>query len=265
MNPIINKFLLFRFVIKILKSPRDEEDVRVQVQSEQSCDNSSSDSEPEPAAKKKIYTQKFREQWKETFKWLDLRDSKAYCVVCHMALKGGTTHFKRHEKNALHGKNYEKAKNTPKINKYVKEPDNNLEKSVKRAELKLVAFLHEHNLPFLLINHLVLLLVSIFPKSDVAKGLKCNRTKATQMTKDCFAQEQLITIANTFKDQHFSLIIDETTDVSTQKSLVLIARYFDNHQQRSRDMFIGLLRVKDCTAKGIFEAINNYLREINVY
>ncbi|XP_050298878.1 uncharacterized protein LOC126737852 [Anthonomus grandis grandis] len=159
--------------------------------------------------------------------------------------------------------NLEKAKNTPKIINFVKKNDQ-VEKSVRRAELKLVAFISEHNLPFLIMDHLILLLISIFPESDVAKKLKCNRTKATKLTKDCLAQEQINLITSILQKQHFSLIIDETTDISTQKSLVLITRYFDKIHQRSRDTFLGLLRVQDCTAQGIYNSICEYLGNIQV-
>ncbi|KAJ8913072.1 hypothetical protein NQ315_006573 [Exocentrus adspersus] len=224
----------------------------------------SSTKEPKPKMKKR-YKQKFRQQWKETFKWLTVTENnQSFCTVCHITVRGGIPHFKRHENTSLHIQNYEKAKNAPKITRYIKEPDDKLEKSIKRAELKLVAFINEHNLAFLLMDHLILLLVSIFPDSNIAKGLKCNRTKATKVTKDCLAQEQLNLVTTVLRNQFFSLIIDETTDVSTQKSLVLIARYFDNIQQRSRDVFIGLLRIKNCTAQGIFEAINVFLLEANI-
>lgn len=79
--------------------------------------------------------------------------------------------------------------------------------------------------------------------------------KATKLTKDCLAQEQLNLVSAILTKQYFSLIIDETTDISTQKSLVLVARYFDKINQRCKDIFIGLLRVQNCTAQGIYQAI----------
>lgn len=186
-----------------------------------------------------------------------------YCKVCNNTLKGGVPNFKRHENNSLLKNNLEKDKNIPKISKFTK-ANEQVEKSVRRAELKLVAFINEHNLPFLLMDHLILLLISIFPDSDVAKKLKCNRTKATKLTKDCLAQEQLNLVSAILTKQYFSLIIDETTDISTQKSLVLVARYFDKINQRCKDIFIGLLRVQNCTAQGIYQAICEYLTKIEV-
>ncbi|KAJ8914340.1 hypothetical protein NQ315_011328, partial [Exocentrus adspersus] len=172
----------------------------------------SSTKEPKPKMKKR-YKQKFRQQWKETFKWLTVTENnQSFCTVCHITVRGGIPHFKRHENTSLHIQNYEKAKNAPKITRYIKEPDDKLEKSIKRAELKLVAFINEHNLAFLLMDHLILLLVSIFPDSNIAKGLKCNRTKATKVTKDCLAQEQLNLVTTVLRNQFFSLIIDETTN-----------------------------------------------------
>lgn len=187
-----------------------------------------------------------------------------YCKVCNNVLKGGTTHFERHQNTSQHKTNLQKAQTTPKIIEYCKMPDTKIEKSIKRAELKLVGFLHEHNLPFLLMDHLILLLANIFPDSEVAKGLKCSRTKSTKMTKDCLAQEQLSNISKILQTQPFSLIIDETTDVSTQKSLVMIARYYDHLKDRCKDAFLGLLRVKDCTAQALFNSICAELTKMKI-
>jgi hypothetical protein len=45
------------------------------------------------------------------------------------------------------------------------------------AELKLTAFLAEHNLPFLLMDHLPLLCASAFANSQIAKKFKIKRKK----------------------------------------------------------------------------------------
>lgn len=80
--------------------------------------------------------------------------------------------------------NNAKAKNTPKIKDFCSKnnEEKKLEESVKPAEFKILGFIHEHNLPFLIMDHLILLLVSIFPDSNIGKGLKCGRTKATKLT-----------------------------------------------------------------------------------
>ncbi|KAJ8912030.1 hypothetical protein NQ315_000523 [Exocentrus adspersus] len=112
--------------------------------------------------------------------------------------------------------------------------------SVKATELKLIMFLHEHNLPFSLMDHLTELIKSVSKDSQVIKELRCARTKATVF---------------------FSLILDETTDISTQKSLAVVVRFYDNDW---KDHFLGLLKVKSCAAEDLYNQVNEYLKSLDI-
>lgn len=125
------------------------------------------------------------------------------------------------------------------------------EKLVKSRELKMTMFLHEHNLPFLLMDHLPKLIVSVCPDSKIAKGIICCRTKATSLTKECIAKEQISEISEKLRLNVFSIIIDETTDISTEKSLAIVARFYDSGE--CKDRFLGLIKVKSCSADDIFK------------
>lgn len=90
-----------------------------------------------------------------------------------------------------HKSNIKKTERTPLIEIYCNKVTDKETHLVKSAELKLLMFLHEHNLPFLLIYHLPHLLRSVCPDSQVAKQIKCARTKSTTLTKECIAKYQL--------------------------------------------------------------------------
>lgn len=60
------------------------------------------------------------------------------------------------------------------------------------------------------------------------------------------------------KSTRYSLIIDEQTDLSTIKHLVLIARFYDINIQKTHDQLLNLLQVKDCTAQGIYSSMINF-------
>lgn len=59
-----------------------------------------------------------------------------------------------------------------------------------------------------------------------------------------------------------SLIIDETTDVSTKKSLDVIIRFHDDVS--IRDRFLSLIEVENGTAKCLFEAVLKLLTDYNI-
>lgn len=56
----------------------------------------------------------------------------------------------------------------------------------------------------------------------------------------------------------FSLIIDESTDLSTTKHLVLIGRFYDLKIQRTQDTFLCILEVEHCTAWGIYSSLIHF-------
>lgn len=59
-----------------------------------------------------------------------------------------------------------------------------------------------------------------------SKIFKCARTEVTQITKILGSKAES-EINSKLKTTTFSLIVDEATDISTQKSLVLVVRYID--------------------------------------
>lgn len=63
--------------------------------------------------------------------------------------------------------------------------------------------------------------------SKIAKRLKCPRTKSTQITNTILMDEGIEDVSKSLRKCRFSIIIDETTDISTKKCLAVLVRYFD--------------------------------------
>lgn len=255
--------------------------IRSEVVSEIFTNNCSSDSENsedvetldkpetnvcEPQKKKKRYAQKFKAEWKSQYKWMkEGTEDKPLCVACNIQIHCNTYNLKRHDACTSHKNNMAKLKNTPKIAEiFPNEQHKRHNTLLKTAELNICIFLHEHNLPFLLADHLLKFLPHICPDSEVAKSLSCSRTKATYITKECLAKQQMQEISEILKITHFSLIIDETTDIATEKSLALVVRYYDETKMTIQDRFFGLVKLKDFAAEAIFNKIVNYIEEQNI-
>lgn len=60
---------------------------------------------------------------------------------------------------------------------------NNVESRKKEAEIKISMFITEHNISFRTSDHLVALIKSVYPESEVIKKITCNRSKATAIVK----------------------------------------------------------------------------------
>lgn len=149
-----------------------------------------------------------------------------------------------------------------KLPKFFNNEQQNQQNLVKNAEYTLVMFCIMHNLPFVLMDYLPSLLVECCPDSSIAKLLHCGRTKSTQIA-DYIGMEARKKIISQLQTTKFSLIVDETTDVSTKKCLVLVARYFDP-AFGIQDKFLALLEVVKGDAQSIYSLIKEFFASCNI-
>ena len=123
-----------------------------------------------------------------------------------------------------------------------------------RAEAILCNMLVEHNLPFLLMDHLPGLLSHAFPDSKIAKEIRCARTKSTAVIKNALAPAaHNIMIAKVKNSPAFSLLMDESTDRGVQKREGTLIRYYDESCLRVETGFLGLQKVPQANASNLFE------------
>lgn len=192
----------------------------------------------------------------DNFPWLDTKLDYPCCKVCHTKISGGIFHLKRHESTPAHIKRIQAAKSTPLVEIYLHKTDMK-SRLLKKAELKMAAFVCIHNLAFLLLDHLPLLYKNIYPDSEICKNVKMKRKKATQLVVEVLAPCFQMEIFHDLKSNYFSLIIDEMTDICTEKSLIIIVRYWKNGTVRDR--ILDLIKVEDGTAEALFTSIKTYL------
>lgn len=182
------------------------------------------------------------------------KNQKPYCKFCKKELANNKCHIERHERSAGHIQVLRSLKNQPSFPQNANEHENFKKKisAVKTAELRVLMFLLQNNLPFCIIGALIGLIKAVAP---VANDLKCERTKAIDTTNSVILNEGLEETAQLLRDNPFSLIIDETTDVATSKCLALVARYFDDKSGTVQDRFWGIIELLNCTAESIYKTI----------
>lgn len=230
--------------------------------------NSENEEKQPPKKKKRSYKQKFKDSWIEQLggegDWLThTKYQEPFCKVCQKLLKGGITHIKRHCSTVMHKKNFRAAKMTPKVDKsFFLNSHKKLSEQVRTAEILLIMFLAEHNLPFLLLDHLTKLLPVLCPDSEIAKHIHCGRKKGTNLCVNLIGPTQISMLAKELNNSFFSLIVDEMTDVSVCKTLAVVVRYYQNSVEKVCDRFLGLVEVEKGSAESLFnsiiELLNNY-------
>lgn len=66
------------------------------------------------------------------------------------------------------------------------------------------------------------------------------------------------------RSRKFSFIIDETTDKSTAKQLVILATHFDMESFQSKQFLLDMIEVEDGTANGIYSAFKQSFTDLHV-
>lgn len=101
--------------------------------------------------------------------------------------------------------------------------DNCSNVGVALAKILLICFIAEHNLPFSTADHMIDLCKVMFPDSTIAQGMCMKKTKCTELTitlSKCVTNE----LVRNLQKYKFSVIVDESTDVSTTKCLTVIVK-----------------------------------------
>ncbi|XP_076066039.1 uncharacterized protein LOC143039686 [Oratosquilla oratoria] len=170
----------------------------------------------------------------------------AFCKPCKRTLGAETTTLKRHKTSAKHKKMMEEMEGQEEEQERPSQQEEVLPSYIKTrvasAIILFACFIAEHNLPFLIADHAISLMKAMFPDSQIAKALSIHRTKCSEVVQILgnFFKENTVQQLRTNK---FSIIIDETTDLSTTKSCTVIVRFYDSDTNLLETKFLDLIDV----------------------
>lgn len=111
-------------------------------------------------------------------------------------------------------------------------------------------------------EHLPKLMQAVCPDSKIAKEIKCSSTKTHDIIDHIIGKESFNNLCEDLRQTKFSLIIDESTDLSTTKHLCLVVRYAKIN--RIKDSFLALIPLEEANAATLFEHIVNFFRSNNI-
>lgn len=160
----------------------------------------------------------------------------------------------KHKKATAWEKSAKAYKSTSEVYKPV------LPESMKIAELKIAAFIAEH-CSLLTVDHLISILPQLEPSSDALKNLKIHRTKCSMLIKNVLGPSMLEALVEDMGDFPYSIKIDESTDLSTQKVLCIMIRFLSHKAKQVVTTFYRIIQIIECDAKSVHEAIVNQLKE----
>lgn len=219
--------------------------------------------------KKKSYLHKYRQEWKnnEEFKaWIS--ESKQgnqyfYCKICNGDYIGGLSAVKKHSNSKKHifkMKTLFKQKTLTESS--FKSSNHNI---LKQNEIRIAAFVAEHNLPVNISDHLTELTKSICASGIAPSQLRqmsCGRTKCTAIINNVLGKTNFENLIGKLKINKFSLLVDESTDISAEKVLAIVVRINENFT--TTDEFLTLITVSDTTAQNLYRIITDFFKSNNI-
>ena len=130
-----------------------------------------------------------------------------------------------------------------------------------RIEIKICSFIAEKNLPISIVEDLVPFLKNLFPSDEALKEVKLGKQKATNLIRQVLGFYSIQECVTKLKSNKFSLIIDETTDLSTTSQLAILGVFFNEQEFRLEIILIDLVPLPNGTANTIYNTLIGNLKE----
>uniref|UniRef100_A0A0N7ZCY6 Uncharacterized protein n=1 Tax=Scylla olivacea TaxID=85551 RepID=A0A0N7ZCY6_SCYOL len=198
-------------------------------------------------------------EWERTFLWVkEAPDGRgdAYCKLCFCNLKPRLSIIQKHEQTEKHKMKQSVIRTTKPITVYPSGPS----EDVKKTELELAVAISCH-CSIKSIDHLGEIMKKHGKGSTLGK-ISLHRTKCsklvTEVVSPAFKQE----LRNDIKGEKFAVLVDESTDISTEKHLCIVVRYFSKKEKKIMTELVGLVPVTEATGAVLFNKIKTSVQDI---
>lgn len=182
---------------------------------------SDENTEPNIPPKKKIRLntrrpQKFTDAWlnEADFKsWLKRDPDNPYkgkCRHCNVNFTVEIAVIRNHAKSRTHQTKIGSVSKQPSLNTFVQQAQNDdtsAGTSVKRAEIKMSAFMVNHNISYRVMDHLSSLIKDCFPDSKILQNLQLKSTKTKAIVKNVLGESQKASLSKKLKKKRSSVYL----------------------------------------------------------
>nr|XP_023650930.1 uncharacterized protein LOC111835164 [Paramormyrops kingsleyae] len=215
-----------------------------------------------PGTKWAKYGKRYNKDWekeKGVKEWIQPvagDDSKALCRVCKCEIRAHHADLVQHASTDKHKKNaapFSSMRLTD-IGFAVSKQN----ESRQRAELKVATYVACHT-SIKSVDHLGELMCS-----TCDKDIKMHRTKCTALINHAIAPCMFKDLQRDIGGAEYSLVIDESTDISSVKQLCVVIRYFSMTLNKIVSTFLGLINLEGETAEAIASTLTRFLQSIEL-
>ncbi|KAH0563699.1 hypothetical protein KQX54_004773 [Cotesia glomerata] len=198
---------------------------------------------------KSLYIQKFRDDWLTDpllKDWLtsvvnEAGEKLSKCLMCGTTLKNHYSTLKDHASASKHVRLIKEitSANQPKL---PFKPAN--VSNIQQEEAGFALYIAVHS-SINVVDHLSEVINHTHKDQD---KIKLHRTKCGSIIKNIIALHFFDCLKNDLNNQHYSLLLDESTDVSVSKYLGIIIIYYSNAHKKVISTYLDLVELRDCDA-----------------
>lgn len=94
--------------------------------------------------------------------------------------------------------------------------------------------------------------------------IRLHRTKCSNILRNVISPHFIEGLRSDLKNQQYSLLLDESTDIAVHKYLGIVIIYYSNTLKKIVSTFLDLVELEECNADGIVAAIKKTLKKFNL-
>lgn len=215
------------------------------------------------------YAQCYRKSWEslpELKEWLrpvEKDKKKAYCLFCKFEINSKLSDLKRHVETRKHVKAAQPFCNVRQMKLSFPRKNTRPSLATSEAEARL-ALLVAEKCSFDTTDDITEFCKKAFHDSEVAANLKIKQMKCRDIVVNVLSHQFMRDLRTDIGNEKFSLIIDESTDISDSKLLGFVIRYYSDTMKKIVSTFLGLVEIESSTAIAMLQAIKELLTELKL-
>ena len=184
---------------------------------------------------------------------------KAACKYCKTVIRAHYNDLSNHADTSKHKRNARPGSNVRTLFDVGVKVTPELNNTNKEVELKLAAHIACHS-SIATIDHLGEIVKNISNYNSIS----IHRTKCSALIKNVLSKTMREELLDDLKNTQYSLIIDESTDISCEKQLCVLVRYCSEISRRIVTAFLGMIPLRSRSAEAIFQGISEFLSANNL-
>jgi hypothetical protein len=197
---------------------------------------------------------KYSSKWEEIFVWVQKAadgSEAAYCKLGHCNCLPRISNLSNHEKSKKH-KRRTPLQGQTRLN-VRKTPRQDMDK-FKAVELQIAVSITCH-CAIRRVDHLSEIVIA-HGHGSTLEHIKLHRSKCACLIKNIISPALKNDLIDDLQNKKYAIILDESTDISTQKHLCVLVRFLSDKRNESVTGFIGLIPVQEATGEKIFNFID---------